>query len=1308
MATNLPWSVKGIDADTREAARDAARRAGMTVSDWLEHVIREEARRAEPEVRHASTPDIQSRLQRLDLERPDPGRHDPGKQDTGRLDTGRLGQSGSRSAMERSSAAARADASRHGDLDALLNHAAQLESRTRDTESKTTSAIESIVGWIEKAESRMAAAERAAAERQERATSVIADAIKTVSSRVADVERRAQEPAHQPAHQPAHETAEAQLSARSLTERGAAMSRPGILSRETLAHAISDIQVRQRELDRTQTRQQPAMAGHRLHDERAGRDGHEERRNGERRADVTPLMNVIRADLAQLRTDIASLSAAPASSRLEESIRELGQKLDQRLEQRLEKRPATFAMDELSRPLARIEAELGKLQSLDKGDRFSRIETEIHKLGSRIEELARSAHEPKLLAAAVHELTSLKDALSRDSAVPRIEDLSGQISALAQDISRVRDEMSRTSPTGDVENAIEDMRASLMRETREANGIGHGLLQRIMHQLDVVATAMQNVPANAMGETDRTQFSLLSQKLDHLAQRTQPESLELARSIEALAIKLDDMSGRGSDELAQRVERLSAQIDHLSARGPAAIEKQIDMLAARIEALAKAQQPAVPTAAPAQIDLTPIEDMIGDLTRRIEDVSRPDSSAQGLQSLERQIAALAQRLDAKPHTTTATDGLENTLQDLMRYLGGLREETTTAVDRAARAAVADAISHVARPAADPEHLSLLRDDLAGLKDVHVSIDKRTHNAIGAVNDTLEKIVQRLAQLEDDISRDRSEEMNTSARLRTMAAREPDSSPDLRESGRREAAMMRTPDSKASQPVAQPISQSSAPSSASDKLFAAREAARQIRPSDVSESTHVPSHVVARRIEESILEPEPDVPLEPGSGRPRGRSEAGMGTSGTQGSAINPNLIAAARRAAMAASSEADALGTDGKKSGKGKAARTSLPISLRETLEKRRKPILLGLAAVVLALGAGQIASSLLTDAPAPQQVRSAAEAEAARKPAAPVIGQRSQSVTPEAPAGEATQPSASTPPKDQTSMSRPDAPAKADASGQITGSVASAPAVAQVPVLQAPVDMASLAPPAADPFPSGRFTAEPGRVTDLGELPSTIGTPGLRRAALEGDANAVYELGVRAGDGIGMARDAKLAMRLFERAAAAGSAPAQFRLANIFEKGIGTARDAKLATNWYKRAADKGNAKAMHNLAVLIAEGADGRPDYAAAASLFRQAAEFGIRDSQFNLAILLGRGLGLEQDMTQSYTWFAIAARQGDNDAAKKRDEVGARLTPVDLAAGRSASLNWKPKTVDPVANEASAPPDGWDPQPKPAKPQSKQRVS
>ena len=65
----------------------------------------------------------------------------------------------------------------------------------------------------------------------------------------------------------------------------------------------------------------------------------------------------------------------------------------------------------------------------------------------------------------------------------------------------------------------------------------------------------------------------------------------------------------------------------------------------------------------------------------------------------------------------------------------------------------------------------------------------------------------------------------------------------------------------------------------------------------------------------------------------------------------------------------------------------------------------------------------------------------------------------------------------------------------------------------------------------------------------------------------------------------------------------------------------------------------------------------------------------------------------MTQSYMWFAIAAAQGDQDAAKKRDEVGARLDSKDLAAAKSLVDGFKPRPLKSEANEVTPPRGGWE---------------
>ena len=42
MTAGAPWSVKGIDPKAREVAKDLARRSGMTLGEWLNHVILED------------------------------------------------------------------------------------------------------------------------------------------------------------------------------------------------------------------------------------------------------------------------------------------------------------------------------------------------------------------------------------------------------------------------------------------------------------------------------------------------------------------------------------------------------------------------------------------------------------------------------------------------------------------------------------------------------------------------------------------------------------------------------------------------------------------------------------------------------------------------------------------------------------------------------------------------------------------------------------------------------------------------------------------------------------------------------------------------------------------------------------------------------------------------------------------------------------------------------------------------------------------------------------------------------------------
>jgi localization factor PodJL len=213
--------------------------------------------------------------------------------------------------------------------------------------------------------------------------------------------------------------------------------------------------------------------------------------------------------------------------------------------------------------------------------------------------------------------------------------------------------------------------------------------------------------------------------------------------------------------------------------------------------------------------------------------------------------------------------------------------------------------------------------------------------------------------------------------------------------------------------------------------------------------------------------------------------------------------------------------------------------------------------------------------------------------------------------------------------------------------------------------------------------------------LPPSGNGPAIASAAADSlsDPAAQFELAAHYAEDTSSPGKLALAAQWYEKAAQQGHAVAEYRLASLYEKGRGVAKDIERAKELYQRAAERGNIRAMHNLGVLAAEGSDGKPNYTSAALWFSKAAGYGIKDSQYNFAVLLARGLGVIKDLVRSYTWFAIVAATGDADAARKRDEVAARLTSSELSAANAAAAAFVPDTPDRAANEPAPPPAGQD---------------
>ena len=102
------------------------------------------------------------------------------------------------------------------------------------------------------------------------------------------------------------------------------------------------------------------------------------------------------------------------------------------------------------------------------------------------------------------------------------------------------------------------------------------------------------------------------------------------------------------------------------------------------------------------------------------------------------------------------------------------------------------------------------------------------------------------------------------------------------------------------------------------------------------------------------------------------------------------------------------------------------------------------------------------------------------------------------------------------------------------------------------------------------------------------------------------------------------------------------------------------------------------------------GKQQFETAAEWFEQAASRGMTDSQFNLGMLYARGLGVPQNLENSYKWFSLAARSGDADAAKARDDIARSLDAdaVKRLNDESGRLEGRSRSTSPPISRRSAP--------------------
>ena len=1178
MNKSMAWTIAGVGRRTRDAAEEAARRAGMRLDDWLGEAIADQAafaqrnRLDDNEVEDERLDAAAGRLERIARrnedarEPPAPGIADSFDSTIERFEA-RLSRAEARAARAFESVAEileRSNAARDGDRQALIDAVRRLEA---------------INGCLSgEAQTAEGAAPKPRLD------------LKAAVSQIAM--RRAELDDSLARGTPGHDTAARMQSPDATDEFDApakvAESVPASPLAESLRDDIRALALKLDDLRRERSdprgsaidlsamRAEIAAMSKSLVDlaprnavvalEGAIRDLMQRVETARRDGRGDSLLIPLEAMAAELRTAVKTHDPHTVAAGLEREIRAIGGKIDSLAATAI--KPETF--ERIRRQTEEVRNLLASAAS--RTAPLERMERRIGELADRVEQLGASPAPHLESAEVVAFLTEARGQIERSTPPEALLSIERRLEEIA---ARLDQEIARPNPPAaidprpfdDLARRIDEVRQSL--EARAPAPVDTGSIEKLMRDLDAKLEAAGRTEADARVLQSMT--AEISVKLDRLADSDagvrwlEPVLSEFGGKLDRLADA--EIGARWLEpvlsDLGARLDTVASPIDF----GP--IEAQLHALEAKIDA-----------SAPTFSDREIAERVADEVARRLQEFNPGHDNSEALAG---QIAAIYDRVDA---LAVHAHDPDPAVRELLDRLGKVeaapssRESETLAAFHAALGA----------------HLSELRAEQA-------SADRRTQTRLADLQSVLETLVTRIASIESELAGEVDDQLRPPA---DTAAPRP-------------AAGAALPGVEALGPeVAQRASQATA----------------------------------ARGVDDRSLQPASgeDFLIEPGAGAPQRAREA-RELAQMIGPKTNPAVsvhIAAARRAAQALA-ESDGAAASGR--GFKAAGPEPAPLAARGVQNARafyashKRTVLLGVA---LAIAATIAAREVGVRAPFLQ--RSELDGQAAKTA------------------------------KVETTPLKP--PALANAAKPINPTVDRAP-TGSIPQVAAKPE-APILPPQAAPSPAELLAAIPAGIS-----------PSLREAVASGAPAAQYELALRLFEGRGLPKDQSAAARWFERAASLGLAPAQYRLASMLEKGIGVAPDRTAAKGWYLKAAEAGNARAAHNLAVMDAEPVGDEPDYVQAAKWFRKAGEFGVRDSQYNLAILYARGLGVGQDLRQSWMWFSLAAQQGDADAAKKRDEVAAKMDPVSLADAVESLTKFKPLKPDPAANEVAAPPGGWDAQ-------------
>ncbi|MEA2758638.1 MAG: localization factor PodJL, partial [Methylobacteriaceae bacterium] len=749
------------------------------------------------------------------------------------------------------------------------------------------------------------------------------------------------------------------------------------------------------------------------------------------------------------------------------------------------------------------------------------IDLAIRELTLKVEASRMNGARDAVLAPIEQVACELREALAQFDPRAIVERLEGEIRSIARKLESFQAQ-------GGIDPDAFNRICEQTREVRDllTAAVSRPLpVEKIEQQINALTQRLDALPV-AMPRGDGGDFApSLGEIRSLIADAEAPAFKSLQSRLEVLSDKFDDVASRAQHpsefgELSKRLdfmhEALAARIADNSTRGS---DEEAVQLKSMMRALAEKLETAL--------------------------VSRSDGAQE---ALERQIELLSQRLDKSDRSLASISSLDKSIGELFAQLDETRRASVEAAEEAARNALRNAMPEAALS-------KEFSREIADLRSAQEIADQRLHTTLTAVHDTLEKVVDRLSLLEDDVAGARN-----GAEPESFASGAPPlfAPPRRLDEGTPQGPGLRLP----------------------------REASRGENKAGVA------------RVSDDA-----DFLIEPGSGFRPGRDEreAKPRSNELQGGAPSQaNFIAAARRAvaaAQAAGTEVPAQGQKRRATAKDSAVKAGVLSRFsdaRAALNNRKRPILLGLGGLLLLIAAYQVLRMSGDSTPAPPP-NTKIEAPADPKPRGALgnpapkadISTPTQTfaaakpVQPQSPATVASpQPSA-----DATAAPAPKPAAKADPAP--TSTIAQSPGTIGNAGAQTKDSIAGLQSLAVTGDPSAQYElgvryAE-GRTTTRDPK---LAAQWFEKAANQGLAAAQYRIGSIYEKGIGVTRDLNISKTWYQRAADAGNTRAMHNLAVLIAEGTEGKPDYTAAANWFKQAAEHGVRDSQFNLAILYARG--------------------------------------------------------------------------------------------------------------------------